>query len=75
LYFLKTSWKYILLRTFEQITAFSAIFKSKSGKLPVFGAILVIFGQLGVYLPPLTSSTTTPCPALPLPIVGTPSSF
>jgi hypothetical protein len=37
----------------------------KGAKLPVFGTILVIFGQLGAYMPPLTPSTTTPCPGTP----------
>jgi hypothetical protein len=39
--------------------------KPKCKKPPVFGAIFVYLGQLGAYLPPLTPSTTTPCPGTP----------
>jgi hypothetical protein len=56
LYSSNTSWKYIILGTFEQFLS------HKVRETPVFGAVFVIFGRLGAYLPPLTPSTTTPCP-------------
>jgi hypothetical protein len=45
-------------------------------KSTFFGTVFVIFGRLGVYLPPVTPSTTTPCPGIPPPPanVGAPSS-
>jgi hypothetical protein len=58
----KSSWEYILLSSFVRKMAFLPIFKPKREKTTIFCAIFVYFGWLGIYVPPLTLSTTTPCP-------------
>jgi hypothetical protein len=64
-----------LVKSFEQKMAFSAIYKPKSmGNHPFFCSF-VIPGGMGVYLTPLTPSTTPPARALPPPIVDASSSF
>jgi hypothetical protein len=65
-----------LNKYFSAKMAFSVICKPKNVlNCLFFCAVFVIFGRLGVYLPPLTPSTTTPFPGTPPLIVSTPSSF
>jgi hypothetical protein len=47
MYSSKTSREYILLSTFEQKTAFSAIYKPKRALNHLFFVVLVCFGRLG----------------------------
>jgi hypothetical protein len=72
----KTSREYILLSTFEQKTAFSAIYKPKHARNPPFFRRFCLFrAALKVYLASVIPSTTSSLDwALPLPIVGAPSS-
>jgi hypothetical protein len=71
----KTSCEYILLSTFEQKTAFLAIYKPKSAQNRPFFRRSSISGGLEAYLTSMTPSTTTPGPSAPPPIVGAPKSF
>jgi hypothetical protein len=62
----KTSREYILLSTFEQKTAFSAIYKPKRARnRPFFHHFRIFRAALKAYLASMTPSTTTPGPGAP----------
>jgi hypothetical protein len=66
MYSLKTSWEYILLSTFEQKTAFSAIFRAKSVGIGLFWRRFRTFWTAWkAYLTSLPPPTTNPRPGSP----------
>ncbi len=63
-----------MLSIFKLKTAFSAFFKSiNAGKRPFLRCFCIFRVALKAYLTSLSSSTSTPKPGTPLPIVGPPS--